>query len=92
MACRDSCETQVAEINEMNERSLKIYGIGKYKTRMPASGVMLWGVLSVFLWIVVGYAYHKTGVINYEVAVPAVFFAIITAFAYYSSRRSGINC
>jgi hypothetical protein len=92
IACKDSCETYVAELNEMNERNLKIYGIGKYKTRMPSSGVLLWGVLSILLWAVVGYVYYRTGSPNYEVAVPAVFFTIITAFAFYSSRRTGINC
>ena len=92
IACKDSCEAHVAEFNEMNERSLKIYGIGKYKSRMPSSGVLLWGVLSILLWAVVAYVYFKTGTPNYEIAAPAVFFTIITAFAFYSSRRTGINC
>jgi hypothetical protein len=92
IACKESCETSVAELNEMNERGLKLYGIGKYKSRMPSSGVLLWGVLSALLWVVFGYAYYKTGSPNYEFAVPAVFFSIITAFAVYSSRRTGLNC
>ncbi len=92
LACKDSCETHVGELNEMNERSLKIYGIGKYKSRMPSSGVLLWGVLSLLLWGVFCYAYYKSGTPNFEVALPALFFTIITAFAFYSSRRTGINC
>ncbi len=92
LACKESCELHVAELNEMNERSLKIYGIGKYKSRMPSSGVLLWGVLSILLWGVFGYAYYKSGSPSFEVAVPAVFFTIFTAFAFYSSRRTGINC
>ncbi|MEM8681957.1 MAG: hypothetical protein AAGF72_00920 [Pseudomonadota bacterium] len=76
----------------MNERNLKLYGIGKYKSRVPSSGVLLWGVLSVLIWSVFGYAYYKNGTPSYEVALPALFFTIVTAFAFYSSRRTGINC
>ena len=92
LACKDSCETHVSEYNEMNERGLKLYGIGKYKSRMPSSGVLLWGVLSLLLWGVFGYVYYKTGTPSFDVAVPAVFFTIVTAFAYYSRRRTGLNC
>lgn len=93
IACKDSCELHVAEINEMNERSLKIYGIGKYKSRVPATGVLLWGSLALILWITFFYANYRTGSINYEIAAPAVILTILTAFAFYSSRRSGIkNC
>lgn len=92
IACKATCETSVAELNEMNERGLRIYGIGKYKSRMPSSGVLLWGVMSLFLWAVFGFAYYKTGSANYEVAVPAAFFTIVAVFAAYSSRRTGLNC
>lgn len=92
IACMESCETSVAELNEMNERGLKLYGIGKYKSRMPSSGVLLWGVLSILLWAVFGYAYYRTGSASYEIAGPAVFFSIVTVFAIYSSRRTGLNC
>jgi len=92
IACRESCEDYVSELDQMNERSLKIYGIGKYKTNLPASGVLMWGVLSILFWGVFGYFYFKTGSPNYELAGPAGFFTIVTGFAYYGSRKTGLNC
>ena len=92
LACKESCETHVTEFNEMNQRSLKIYGIGKYKSRLPSSGVMLWGALAVISWGVVGLGYYKSGSLNLNLAPPAVFFTIVAAFAFYSARRTGLNC
>ena len=94
LACRDSCETRVSELSQMNERSLSIYGIGKYKTKMPASGVLMWGVLTILTWGLIGLLYFKTGSSNavYPLIAVGVFFTIVTGFAYYSSRRTGLNC
>lgn len=93
IACKGACETNVIEINEMTERSLKIYGIGKYESRVPATGVLLWGSLAVILWLIFFFVRYKTGSTNFEIAVPAFILTLIAAFAFYSSRRSGIkNC
>ena len=92
LACSGNCETDVAELAEMNERSKRIYGIGKYKTKMPASGVLLWGTVSIAFWAIIGFIFFRTGEFSLETAIPAVLFTLVTAFAYYSSRRTGINC
>ena len=92
LACRDTCETDVLEIWEMNERGKKIYGIGKYKTRMPSSGVLLWGGLSLVLWVLVGFSYIKNSEVDGALVVPAVLMTVIAGFAYYSARRTGLNC
>ena len=92
IACPGDCETRVVEVEEMNERGLKVYGIGKYKSRLPSSGVLLWGTMAALVWAIFGFLYYRTGYFHYDIAVPAVFFTIIAAFAVYSSRRSGINC
>ena len=92
ITCSGACEARAAEYEEMNERGLKVYGIGKYKSRLPSSGVLLWGTITVLVWGIFGFLYYRTGYAHYDVAVPAVFFTIITAFAIYGSRRSGINC
>ena len=92
LACKGPCETIVAEYFEMNERSKKIYGIGKYRSKLPSSGVLMWGAISTLVWIFVAFIYFKTGNFNWEIAVPGIFFTIVTIFAVYSARRTGLNC
>ena len=92
LACKDNCELDVSENWEMNERGKKIYGIGKYKSKLPASGVLLWGLLAFLAWGVVGWAYSRIGHLNMDLVFPAVFFTVVLLFAWYSSKRTGINC
>ena len=80
------------ELNEMNERGLRIYGIGKYKSRLPPSGVLMWGAFSVLGWAAVAATYFMSGEIQWGIVGSTVFFTIVTVFAYYSSKRSGLNC
>ena len=92
LACTESCQTMVANINEMNERSLKIYGIGRYKSKLPPSGVLMWGAFSILGWAAFAAIYLVNGEAQWGILVPTVFFSIVTLFAFYSSRRTGLNC
>ena len=73
LACKDSCEEKVLELNEMWERSAKIYGIGKYKSNMPSSGVLIWFLFSAVMWVITGLSYYK-GEVDYGSLVVAVIF------------------
>lgn len=92
LSCPGPCEQEVAEYAEMNERGKKIYGIGKYTTRVPSSGVLLWGLLAVLLWIAAGLAYAAKGRFDMEITVPAIFMTLGALIAYYSSKRTGLKC
>ncbi len=92
LACEGLCENGAAELDEMNERGKKIYGIGKYNTRIPSSGVLMWGAVSIALWILVAVLFYTTGRFSWDVAAPAIFVSIISAFAVYSARRTGLKC
>jgi hypothetical protein len=76
----------------MNERGKKIYGIGKYKSRVPSSGVLLWGAVTAIFWGLAIALYAKTDELSMEFAVPAAFFTLILGFTWYSSRRTGLEC
>ena len=92
LACTESCQTKVADINEMNERSLKIYGIGRYKSKLPSSGVLMWGAFSIIGWVAFALIYFVGDEVQGGILGPTVFFSIVTLFAFYSSRRTGLNC
>jgi hypothetical protein len=76
----------------MNERGLRIYGIGKYKSKLPSSGVLMWGVFALLGWGVSVFIYFRNGEIEWGIFLPTLFFTVVTLFAYYSSKRTGLNC
>jgi hypothetical protein len=93
LACKDSCEEKVLELNEMWERSAKIYGVSKNKSRIPSTGVLLWLLLSVVMWVTVGIDYYATGhIADYVALIMAVVFTAALSLAIYSARRTGLKC
>lgn len=92
LACSEECAADAKEYNQITERSKKIYGIGGYKSKMPASGVILWAAFALVMWGLFVVPYLWKGLVLYENLVLAVLFSVATAIAYYSSRRTGVQC
>lgn len=92
LACSPACEVDVAELNEMNERGKRIYGIGQYKTNQLPSGVLVWLLLTGAMVSMSGYFYFATDRIDYLTTTMAVLFLLITYITYRGSKRTGINC
>lgn len=92
LACSDECAKETNEYNEITERSKKIYGIGGYQSKIPSSGVFLWGAFALVMWGLFIVPYVWRGVVLYENVVMAVLFSLATGIAYYSSRRTGVKC
>jgi hypothetical protein len=76
----------------MWERSAKIYGVGRHKSRIPSTGVLLWGLLGIAMWAVAGFAYFSHGETDIASIVMASFFTVGFGLAIYSARRTGIKC
>ena len=91
LACKGSCEEKVLELNEMWERSAKIYGVGKHTSRIPSSGVLLWLLLSAAMWVTTGLSYYR-GELDYASLVMAVVFTAGLGLAYFSAKRTGLKC
>ena len=92
LACKGSCEEKVRELNEMWNRSAKLYGIGTHKSKVPSTGVLLWLMLSLGMWGVTAYAYFAQRQFDIYSFVMSVVFTIGLGLAVYSSRRTGLNC
>ncbi len=76
----------------MWDRSAKIYGVGKHKSRIPSSGVLLWLLLSCAFWFVFGYNYYRSDEIDYGTLAMAIVFTAGLGIAYFSARRTGLKC
>ena len=92
LACKGECEQKVLELNQMWEQSAKIYGIGAHQSRIPSSGVLLWGLMSLAMWAVSAFAYFRNGEVDVGSSVMAVFFTAALGLAFYSARRTGLKC
>lgn len=92
LACKGNCEEKVRELNELWERSAKIYGVGTHKSKIPSTGVLLWLVLSLGMWGVTAYAYFAQHYLDISSFITALIFTAGLAVATYSSRRTGLNC
>jgi len=92
LACSEVCAKDVAELNEMNERGKRIYGIGFRKSRVPSTGVILWGFLTCIMWAVFLIPYFMKNKFEGSNLVIAIIFSVFWALTYYSSRRTGLQC
>ena len=92
LACSEECATDVSEYNQMNEKGKKIYGIGSRKSKIPSSGVIIWSMFSVVMWSLFLIPYLTKGRVAYENLAMAILFTIIAGIAYYSSKRTGLQC
>lgn len=92
MACSENCANEVDEINALYERSKKVYGIGKYKSKIPSTGVIIWTVFSTFAWLAFFIPFFHKDKFNSSTLTVAIVFTLVLALTYYSSKRSGIQC
>ncbi len=92
LACSDACAKDANEYNQITERSKKIYGIGNHKSKLPASGVILWAAFALVMWGLFIVPYFWKGLVLYENLILAALFSVATVVAYYSSRRTGVQC
>ena len=92
LACSDECAHYISELNEMNERGLKIYGIGKHKSKMPATGVIVWFLLALVMWLAFLGPYLRSDEINSGSLMIAIIFTFIWGLTLYSAKRTGLKC
>ncbi len=92
LACSEECEIDVDEYNQMNERAKKIYGIGNRKSKIPSTGVILWLLLSSVMWVLFLAPFIMKGKLVYANLALAALFTVIAGIAYYSSKRTGLQC
>jgi hypothetical protein len=81
----------VREVNEMRERSKRIYGVGKYKSRLPASAVIIWSLFAAGFWVLSIGIYVTKGRIDAISTAMACLFSIVLGVSAWSSKRTGLK-
>ncbi len=92
LACKNSCEEAVLQQNAMSDRALKIYGIGVHRSRIPATGVLVWFLFATASWFLAAFTYFRSREVDYPILVIAVLFTVVFGLACFSSKRTGLRC
>ncbi|WP_189401619.1 hypothetical protein [Arenicella chitinivorans] len=92
LVCSSACADHAAEMQEMHVRGLKIYGIGQYHSKMPSTGVLVWFLLSMAMWVSFFHTYIQSDYVNVGSLTVAAIFTVILLVAWFSARRTGIKC
>ncbi|MFI5342815.1 MAG: hypothetical protein ACHQUC_01205 [Chlamydiales bacterium] len=95
LVCSESCAERVKDIEEMNERALSIYGIGKYKKRQRLpSGVIInfcFSIVFISLGIsnMILYDHWFFGFDIFFIAI-GILFLLIAFLCWKNSKKTGI--
>jgi hypothetical protein len=92
LACRATCETRAAHLEEMNDRALRIYGIGANKSSGVNTGVMLWSLLAAASWLPVIVTLNSERTISPVLLGFALIMTLALAIVYRGYRRTRLNC
>lgn len=92
LACSEDCCLYVRESEEVMERAKRLYGIGHRKSKIPPTGLIIWFLFMTTMWISFLGTYLLKGQVESGTLVPAIIFTIIFGLAYFSSKRSGLQC
>jgi hypothetical protein len=88
----EACAMDAKELVEMNERGKKLYGIGQYQSNKIASGVWIWLMLTILMWLLAGVSYFTSNRMDYGTLMMAIGFSVVTGVVYRASKRSGLQC
>lgn len=91
LACKNSCEQEVMEVNEVVERNKQIYSIGSKAPLIP-SGAMIYFFFTLMFcgWAV--YRYINLGILDTFSLIMAVGFGLIGIYVIYKNRKLKMNC
>ncbi len=92
LSCSEVCSKDISEVNQMNEKGKKLYGIGERKSKIPSTGVLLWMLIALVNWVVAFFSYYINGELSIESMSFAIGFTIVAVFCFISSKRSGLQC
>jgi|SRR5208282_5939302 len=92
LACKNSCEEKVLQQNAMHDRALKIYGLGKHRSRIPSTGVIVWFLFASCMWVFTVLSYLRSQQVGYPALAIAIVSTAVFGLAYWSSKRSGLKC
>lgn len=90
LACSEACAKEAAEMNYMNQKVKRIYGIGA--AQRLNSGVLIWGMFAVFFlgWGILESV--RTGRPDWFPLIFGFLALVITVVIYRRSKDTGLQC
>ncbi len=91
LACKETCINDVKEINEIMDRSKKIYSIGT-KAPLITSGVMVYFLFAALFGGIGVYDYLAKGRLKEFTFIMSFGFIIIGVYVLIKNRKLKLNC
>lgn len=93
VVCSADCATDATELNEINKRAKRLYGVGAgAKSRRLPSGVVMWSLFAVFF---TGFGIYQS-ILRHQPDWFLLIFgglsAIVAFMAYRRARDIGLQC
>jgi hypothetical protein len=92
--CSDKCAAAGASLHSMNQRALKIYGIGQSKTPL-GTGVVIYAVMGAVFLGVAAVPFLRFGTFDeadwFALAMGVAFIGI-AFYARVRQKQTGLNC
>lgn len=91
VVCSAACGAEATDLNEMNQRGKRIYGIGVQRRRLPSS-VIMWVLFALFF---VGFGVYHSFLRHqpeWFLLILGGLFAIIAFVAYRRTKDIGLQC
>lgn len=91
IACSEVCAAEVAALNEIVDKSIVIYGIGK-KPKLLPTGILM---QLFFALCFIGFGVYRTFIVGrpaYFILILGLGFLVVSLLAWYRNRKLNINC
>lgn len=91
VTCSERCATDAAELQEMNQRAKRIYGLAGAKPVIPLA-VLMWGLMGVMFCSFGAYASVTKGRPEWFLIVFGVLCLVLGVISYRRVRAMQLNC
>ena len=91
LSCSEVCSKEIAEQNQIVDKSKQIYGIGKNPTLMP-TGLLLYFFFGFAFSGFGVYQSMRVGSSQWFLLVMGIGFLVIGTIGWYKNRNLNLNC
>lgn len=91
LACSDACLEEVNVINEIVDKSKRIYGIGS-KPKLLPTGILLYFFFGLMFSGFALYRFVERARLDYFTLAMGLGFLVFGIIAYYKNRKLNLNC
>src|SRR5262245_38514815 len=91
VVCSDGCATYSTQLQEMTQRSLRLYGIGTDKRNLPLASI-IWALFALLFGGFGVLGWFSRGEIDWFLSAFGLIAAVVCVVSYRRYRQLQLNC